>query len=193
VQDNRPSIIEDQSPSIAERFNRPYGRTRYRFDLPISAQQLREQLKRDTSAIAGIPFMQKPFKGRIEENTFEITWGRNNTRNSVAPAAQGKIIDKGEHCAVEFHFNLDIKTRATFIFISITLLFVLCNTFIFSASSITPNNKMGLLVVCVVTPLAILIGSLVGIKMGKNDIQKILGYFRAIPGSVESTPTLLIE
>lgn len=137
--------------------------------------------------------MQKPFRGKIEENTFEIAWGRNNTRNSVAPTAQGKIIAKGEHCAVEFDFNVDMKTRATFIFISIMLLFVLLNAFIFSASSITLGNKMGLLVVCVVTPLAILIGSFVGIKMGKNDVQKILDYFRAIPGSVESTPALLIE
>ncbi|MBK9617849.1 MAG: hypothetical protein IPO31_01525 [Candidatus Obscuribacter sp.] len=191
--DYQPKIIQDDKPSIAERLGKPYGRKRYRFDLPISAQQLKEQLKRDTSAIAGIPFMQKPFRGKIEEDTFEIAWGRNNTRNSVAPIAQGKIIAKGEHCAAEFDFDVDMKTRATFIFISILLLFVLSNAFIFSASSITLSNKMGLLIVCVVTPLAILIGSFVGIKMGQNDIQKILDYFRAIPGSAESNPARLIE
>jgi hypothetical protein len=137
--------------------------------------------------------MQKPFRGKIEEDTFEIAWGRNNTRNSVAPIAQGKIIAKGEQCAAEFDFDVDMKTRATFIFISIMLLLVLSNAFIFSASSITLSNKMGLLIVGVVTPLAILIGSFVGIKMGKNDIQKILDYFRAIPGSAESNPARLIE
>lgn len=190
---NRPSIVKDESPSIAERFNRPYGRKRYRFDLAISADQLKDQLKRDTSALAGIPFMQKPFKGKVEESCFQIAWGRNNTRNSMAPVAVGKIIPNGEACAVEFEFEVEILTRASFIFIFIILFVVLLNAFIFSAPSVTVKNQIELGILGVVTPVAVVIGCFVGIRMGQNDIAKILKYFRDLPGSKESSPVLLIE
>ncbi|MBK7836305.1 MAG: hypothetical protein IPJ49_01150 [Candidatus Obscuribacter sp.] len=190
--DYQPKIIQDDKPSIAE-FRQALRTQKISIRLTDICSATKRTTQKGYQRHCWYPFYAKPFRGKIEENTFEIAWGRNNTRNSVAPTAQGKIIAKGEHCAVEFDFNVDMKTRATFIFISIMLLFVLSNAFIFSASSITLSNKMGLLIVCVVTPLAILIGSFVGIKMGQNDIQKILDYFRAIPGSAESNPARLIE
>lgn len=192
MKDNRPSIIEDQSPSIAERFNRPYGRQRYCFEVPMSAQELRAKLAGDTRRFYRLS-ARKTFTGELTPQGFELMWGRGFRRNSLAPVAYGTITSLGNGCAVEIEFNFRKYTRISYIAM-LLLIAWLASSLVLQHLSDGTDMGHGLLPVILVAALVILIpGNIFAISMGKKDVQKILNYFQEIPGSVEKTKSMLID
>jgi len=190
---DRPSIIEDQSLSIAERFKTPYGRQRYCFELPMPAQELRAKLDGDTNRFSYFALGRKTFIGSFTPQGFELMWGRGFRRNSLAPVAYGTITSLGDSCAVAIDFNFHKSTRISFIAVLIMTIWFTSSICLQHWSDGSDMSQGLVPIVLVITAVIFLAGNFVGMSMGKKDMQKILNYFREIPGSVESSKSMLTD